>query len=121
MPTRPPQHKRALASAKVHRVDRPQDYNKNVLYGRRWKAAAKRWLQDHPLCAECAKLDRVTAATDVDHSTPHRGDLALFWASHLWQSLCHACHSRKTAAEDGGFGNKRQDREALPPGQSCQP
>jgi len=44
-------------------------------------------------------------AVVVDHIIPHRGDLALFWdEKNNWQALCHRCHSRKTAREDGGFG-----------------
>ena len=109
MPTRPTQHRPMFAqAAKVHRPAVDRGYNPNVLYGRRWKAAAKRWLQDNPLCVDCSKAGKVRLATDVDHVTPHRGDMALFWATSNWASLCHPCHSRKTASEDGGFGNARQ-------------
>jgi 5-methylcytosine-specific restriction protein A len=31
--------------------------------------------------------------------------MALFWDQSNWQPLCHTCHSKKTAREDGGFGN----------------
>ena len=51
-------------------------------------------------------IDKVTAATDVDHVKPHKGDAELFWDEANWQALCHACHSRKTAAEDGALGNE---------------
>jgi 5-methylcytosine-specific restriction protein A len=44
-------------------------------------------------------------ATDVDHIIPHRGNQKLMWDQSNWQALCHACHSRKTASEDRGFGN----------------
>jgi 5-methylcytosine-specific restriction protein A len=47
----------------------------------------------------------VKAATDLDHIVPHKGDMVLFWSPGNWQSLCHACHSRKTMMEDGGMGN----------------
>jgi 5-methylcytosine-specific restriction protein A len=57
---------------------------------------------------ECKAAGRVTAATMVDHIIPHRGDQKLFWDSeHNWQSGCKLCHDRKTAREDGGFGNPR--------------
>lgn len=66
-------------------------------YGGRWQKARKGWLDKHPLCAECEKAGRVTAATDVDHIIPHRGDMKLFWDSAKnWQSLCSACHKAKT-------------------------
>lgn len=60
-----------------------------------------------PFCRECSRravaenlphLLRVRA-TDVDHVIPHRGNWRLFTDSGNLQSLCHACHSRKTMAE----------------------
>jgi len=67
------------------------------------------FLRDHPLCTgrACVENGRVTPATVVDHKTPHRGDMALFWDRSNWQSLCKTCHDRKTATEDGGFGRMR--------------
>lgn len=75
-------------------------------YDSRWERARKHFLREHPLCAECEKEDRVTAATVVDHIIPHKGDRALFWDSeNNWQALCKTHHDRKTACE-GAFGNK---------------
>lgn len=77
-------------------------------YGARWQKASKAWLRAHPLCA-CPDCDegrkRVTPAVLVDHRRPHRGDMTLFWDKTNWQSMAKACHDRKTATEDGGFGN----------------
>ena len=73
-------------------------------YGR-WQRARAAYLAKHPLCAECERQNRLTPATVVDHKTPHRGDMALFWDSENWQALCKPCHDKKTAKEDGGFGN----------------
>lgn len=67
------------------------------LYGRRWQRAARLRLAEHPLCAECLRHGRVTPATVVDHVRPHRGNVLAFWTG-AWQSLCVACHARKTAA-----------------------
>lgn len=64
-----------------------------------WKRARKQWLRDHPLCADCEGVGLVTAACEVDHITPHRGDRALFWSRKNWQGLCKRCHSRKTMRE----------------------
>lgn len=63
-----------------------------------------------PFCRECAKLAdaggrpelKRVPATDVDHIVPHRGNRALFFDESNLQSLCHACHSRKTQAEMAG-------------------
>lgn len=76
-------------------------------YGYKWQRASKRYLKAHPLCEcpECmAGVLRVTEATVVDHIKPHKGDMALFWDRHNWQSMAKECHDKKTAREDGGFG-----------------
>ena len=74
-------------------------------YGAQWRKARAWHLKQSPLCVHCLAAGVVTAATDVDHIRPHKGDTALFWDTNNWQSLCHPCHSRKTASEDGGRGN----------------
>ncbi|WP_375592350.1 HNH endonuclease [Chitiniphilus eburneus] len=75
-------------------------------YSNRWLRAAKLFLAEYPLCAECERQGRVCAATLVDHIIPHRGDRDLFWDQANWQPLCASCHGVKTAGEDGGFGNR---------------
>lgn len=92
---------RRQESERFHRKGEKRLYN-----SRAWKNLRAAHLRHFPLCAECLKRGIVTAATDVDHIIPHRGDPSLMWNPNNLQSLCHACHSRKTAAEDGGFGNK---------------
>lgn len=77
-------------------------------YGWKWKNARTRFLREHPLCEMCSTVDSPTTATVVDHRVPHKGDEYLFWNEENWQPLCASCHSRKTAAEDGGFGNKQR-------------
>ena len=69
-------------------------------YGRAWQKARKRYLEAHPLCAECMKEGKYVKATDVDHIVPHRGDSVLFWDQSNWQPLCHRHHSIKTRNED---------------------
>ena len=66
-------------------------------YDSRWQKARLSFLRAHPLCAECAKAGRYTAATVVDHIIPHRGDQKLFWDPDNWQSLCKYHHDQKTA------------------------
>lgn len=75
-------------------------------YSNAWLRARKAFITKHPLCVICYRNGKCTPATDVDHIIPHKGNKELFWDKDNWQSLCHECHSRKTATEDGGFGNK---------------
>lgn len=68
----------------------------------RWKRMRKEFLREHPLC-ECdehqAGAISALPATEVDHRIAHRGDPAIFWDRANWQSLAHACHSKKTQRE----------------------
>lgn len=76
------------------------------LYGHKWRLARGQFLRENPLCVHCLEERLTVAATDVDHKIPHRGDMTLFWDRANWQSLCKSHHSKKTATEDGGFGNR---------------
>jgi len=76
-------------------------------YGSKWQKARATYLMSHPLCRVCDGQGRVKLAKVVDHIVPHKGDQKLFWDSGNWQPLCASCHSTKTAAEDGGFGNRQ--------------
>ena len=78
-------------------------------YGYRWQKLRNCFIAQHPFCEQCMKQGRLTLATDVDHIKPHRGDPILLFDEENLQALCHACHSRKTASEDGGFGNERKE------------
>ena len=71
--------------------------------GKRYRAARDAFMAEHPLCAQCG-----APSSDLDHVKPHKGDLGLFWDTDNWQALCGKCHSAKTAAEDGGFGNAQR-------------
>lgn len=61
-------------------------------YGSKWQKAREGFLRRHPLCKDHEKRGQVVQATVVDHIVPHRGDMAIFWDSSNWQSLCKQCH-----------------------------
>ena len=69
-------------------------------YDRKWRRIRAQFLKKHPECVECGQ-----PATDVDHIVPRAAGGSDQWSN--LQPLCHACHSRKTVAQDGGFGNAR--------------
>ena len=68
-------------------------------YTSKWQRERALYLAAHPTCVLCGQHGQVTRATVVDHIQPHRGDDKLFWSRGNWQSLCVACHARKTARE----------------------
>lgn len=79
-------------------------------YGNRWARRARKFRDEYPLCgmrpgrqapvmSACYDARRVTLGTLVDHVVPHRGNRDLFWdALGNWQTLCAACHARKSRA-----------------------
>ena len=69
-------------------------------YDANWRRLRDAHLRQEPACRECGQ-----PATCVDHIVPLR-----YGGTHdpgNLQSLCGPCHSRKTAREDGGWGNAR--------------
>ena len=78
-------------------------------YTARWEEYSRYRLAAHPLCVRCLAKGKTQAGQVTDHIEPHRGDERLFWSPDNHQTLCKACHDRKTATEDGGggFGRRR--------------
>jgi 5-methylcytosine-specific restriction protein A len=75
-----------------------RDAEVQKLYGRRWRQRRLAQLAKEPWCADCLRANIYTPATDVHHLQRHNGNIELFMTSPL-ESLCHICHSRKTARE----------------------
>jgi 5-methylcytosine-specific restriction protein A len=79
-------------------------------YGSRWQRRARLFKTRYPLCgmrpgdrpavmSRCYEAGLVTAAYQVDHVEPHRGDEELFWdEENNWQSLCRSCGAAKSRA-----------------------
>ncbi len=76
-------------------------------YTPRWDAAAKAYLRFNPLCVYCAERGIDTPSECVDHRTPHRGDMDLFWDADNWAAACIACNSSKG---DGTVAEWRRNR-----------
>lgn len=120
MPTSAPKHRPrraappAEAPQQVRRHGTPRESASARGYGSRWRKSSQAYLQRHRLCVHCLEKGRTTLALAVDHIVPHRGDMTLFWDPTNWQALCKTCHNRKTAAEDGGFGNTRKEHASTP-------
>ena len=91
---------------KHKRTDRASASKKG--YNSSWRKAAQNYLLNNPLCKSCLNENRLIQSEVVDHIKPHKGDYDLFWNVDNWQALCKRCHDKKTAKNDGGFGNCRK-------------
>jgi 5-methylcytosine-specific restriction endonuclease McrA len=77
---------------RMHRARMGGHYTKGQIYGRQWRALRLMQLAREPLCRFCGLKGALTAATVVDHVTPHRGNRDLFYRLDNLQSLCKPCH-----------------------------
>lgn len=66
-----------------------------------WRRLRTQVLAEEPLCRMCATRGLVVPATDVDHIHDSRDDFTDDNSRENLQSLCHECHSLKTAASMG--------------------
>lgn len=90
------------SAARRYDRDRRQALPTRRLYGlAQWQQIRDDQLQAEPLCRECIKADRITAATVCDHVHPHHGDVDKFWAG-PFQSLCEPCHNGVKQREERG-------------------
>jgi 5-methylcytosine-specific restriction protein A len=62
----------------------------------------------YALCETHLKRGERVKASDLDHKVSRK--LGGTDEPNNLQALCHSCHSRKTAKEDGGFKNRRKKK-----------
>lgn len=78
-------------------MSRDKDYNE-LINTRRWQHLRRHALEMHPLCVECERAGRITAATEVHHRVPvqqggNRDEKQrLMYSLSNLMPLCHACH-----------------------------
>lgn len=72
----------------------------------RYRNRRREWIKGK-LCVFCLEKGIRKFADTLEHKIAHCGDYELFWNEENWQGSCWSCHSRKTAKEDGGFGNPK--------------
>lgn len=85
-----------LRAARLAEADDRRGTSAERGYDHRWTKVRLMVLRSRPLCEMCHAAGRVTPATDVHHIIARRngGDDS----DENLQALCHACHSRITAA-----------------------
>lgn len=75
----------------------------------RWERLSRLHRLKNPLCEECKKLGIIRAVDVADHIIEIRDDWSKRYDESNIQSLCHACHNRKTRTEE----EKRKRKNAL--------
>lgn len=113
MPTGPKKHSiKSVGKSHKHAIEKKRvnemAYNRQAK--RQYKTNSKAWriireqqLNSKPLCEDHAQQGLKRIATVVDHRD---GDSWNNEPENL-RSLCAECHNRKTAKQDGGFGNRK--------------
>lgn len=92
MPAKLPTHRPSRSPATAKPASSRQRTRYLHTGSKQWLAIRKAQLQLYPLCQHCGAV-----ATDVDHI---EGDTAKNIVGVDLQSLCHACHSVKTQADE---------------------
>ncbi len=83
---------------KANQSGRDADPRRTIpLNSARWRKLRAYILNESPMCEHCMDRGILTPATDVDHVNGDPSDNSM---ANL-QSLCHSCHSIKTARDHG--------------------
>ncbi len=88
--------------------------SRSVYNSRRWRDVVQpAQLRREPLCRMCKARGHVRQATEVDHVVriSEGGDP---WDQANLQSLCHDCHSSKTASDKTGSPLRGCDERGMP-------
>ena len=99
----PLKHQRKRITAAKGREESRYDRMGKLYHLSEWKHPIMGLRAQHiakePMCRECGGYGVRRIGTQVDHITPHDGDMALFLDSENLQTLCDTHHSMKTARE----------------------
>jgi 5-methylcytosine-specific restriction protein A len=101
---------RGVARCPVHTATRAahttaeRAHSQSLYNTTQWRELRRAHLQAHPLCEQCKREGRITAARVADHVRPHNGDEKKFYDPSNLQSLCdwtspYNCHGKKTSRE----------------------
>lgn len=85
----------AMDRERKARFDATRPSSRERGYNAEWQKARADYLKVYSSCVRCG-----SAATVVDHVTPHKGDDRLFWNRANWQALCTPCHSGAKQSEE---------------------
>lgn len=91
---------RSLAPKNAESYERSDERmeNKRFYASTRWRRLRALLLLDEPLCRDCRRMGRLTAAVEVHHVERRRDRPDLAFDPENLICLCKACHSRRTRA-----------------------
>lgn len=92
-----PDHPLAYTPKQIYQHQR-DERGKYIYSTYKWKKLRKQYATANPLCEHCLRFDILEPVAVVDHIKEiSDGGEPYEWDN--LQSLCHGCHSRKTASE----------------------
>jgi hypothetical protein len=82
-------------------LERASEQRRLLYHTGRWLRLRRLFLMANPLCEVCRRDGLIAAGVVVDQRDGHQHAdwLARFWDQDRWQSLCNACHLKKSARE----------------------
>lgn len=75
-----------------------------------WKKLSHHWLMMHPLCVSCEARGIYRKGDLVDHITELRDDWSKRLDTNNLQTLCYACHNRKTWKQKQARKKRRESQ-----------
>lgn len=80
-----------------------------------WRKLRLAYMKEHPVCEECLKNGKVTAADSIHHvKSPFTGNTVnwtLFLDPENLEAICRECHARVHAEESGHISAKEVLRQ----------
>lgn len=95
VPTYNPPHFSRARATRAYETTAPRLADKRFYASAAWLRLRAAFLAEHPLCADCERAGRVTAAEHVHHLKERKDhpELALDWDN--LEALCQPCHNGK--------------------------
>lgn len=113
MPMKPPVLRDRAHGQAQRDYERSRGSARQRGYSGKWDQLSKAYRVRHPFCVGCQAIGVLRATEVVDHIVPHKGDMALFWASDNRQPSCKWHHDDIKQRLERAVAAKRMPMTAL--------